>query len=87
MMMGILLILMRLMLLIRLIDRKSKITGQTDDDGIINVETMVSLKYLSNFWKTLEMPLNNYEVELFLNWLANCVVIYSNAITKFLHLQ
>ena len=75
------------MLLIRLIDRKYKITGQTDDDGIINVETMVSLKYLSNFWKTLEMPLNNCEVELILNWLANCVIIYSNAITKLLHLQ
>ena len=28
---------------------KTKITGQTNDDGIINVE-MVPLKYLSNFW-------------------------------------
>ena len=28
---------------------KTKITGQTNDDGIINVEVMVPLKYLSNF--------------------------------------
>ena len=39
---------------------------------------MVPLKYLSNFWKTLEMPLINYEVELILDWSANCVIIYIN---------
>ena len=58
---------------------KAKITGQTDDDGEINnVEIMVPLKYLSNFWRTLEMPLINCEVELILNWSANCVIIYTN---------
>ena len=36
---------------------KTKITGQTDNNGRIdNVEIMVPLKYLSNFWRTLEMP-------------------------------
>ena len=58
---------------------KAKITGQTDDDGEINnVEIMVPLKYLSNFWRTLEMSLINCEVELILNWSANCVIIYTN---------
>ena len=58
---------------------KAKITGQTNDDGEINnVEIMVPLKYLSNFWRTLEMPLINCEVELILNWSANCVIIYTN---------
>ena len=57
---------------------KTKITGETNDDGIINVEIMVPLKYLSNFWRTLEMPLINCEVELILNWSANCVIIYTN---------
>ena len=33
---------------------KAKITGRTGDDGIKNVEIMVPLKYLSNFWRTLE---------------------------------
>ena len=58
---------------------KTKITGQTDNNGRIdNVEIMVPLKYLSNFWRTLEMPLINCEVELILNWSANCVIIYTD---------
>ena len=57
---------------------KTKITGQTKDDGIINVEIMAPLKYLSNFWRTLEMPLINCEVELILTWPAGCVIIYTN---------
>ena len=58
---------------------KAKITGQTDDDGEINnVEIMFPLKYLSNFWRTLEMPLINCEVELILTWSAGCVIIYTS---------
>ena len=33
---------------------KTKITGQTNDDGIINIEIMVPLKYLSNFGELLK---------------------------------
>ena len=36
---------------------------------------MVPLKYLSNFWRTLEMPLINCEVNLMLTWSANCVIV------------
>ena len=57
---------------------KTKITGQTNNNGIINVQIMVPLKYLSNFWRTIEMPLINCEVELILNWSADCVIIYTN---------
>ena len=57
---------------------KTKITGQTNDNGIINVEIMAPLKYLSNFWRTLEMLLINCEVELILTWPAGCVIIYTN---------
>ena len=58
---------------------KSKIIGKTNDDGDIeNVEIMVPLKYLSNFWRTLEMPLINCEVELILTWSENCVIISTN---------
>ena len=39
---------------------------------------MVPLKYLSNFRKTLEMPLINYEIELILHWSENCVIIYTD---------
>ena len=38
---------------------------------------MVPLKYLSNFWRTLEMLLINCEVNLILDWSANCVIIYT----------
>ena len=38
---------------------KTKITDQSDENGRIdNVERMISLKYLSKFWRNLEMPLN-----------------------------
>ena len=39
---------------------------------------MVSLKYLSNFWRTLEMPLINCEVNLILTWSSTCVLISTN---------
>ena len=58
---------------------ESKIIGKTNDDGDIeNVEIMVPLKYLSNFWRTLQMPLIDFEVELIWTWSANCVVISTN---------
>ena len=57
---------------------KTKITGQTCDYGRIHdVEIMVPLKCFSNFWRTLEIPLINCEVELILTWSANCVIIYT----------
>ena len=58
---------------------EAKVTGQTDDDGeIVNVEIMVPLKYWSNFWRTLEMPLNNCEFNLILTSSANCVIVSTN---------
>ena len=39
---------------------------------------MVPLKYLSNFWRTIEMPLINCEINLILTWSANCVINYTN---------
>ena len=53
---------------------KAKITDQTGDDGTKDVEIMVPLKYLSNFWRTLEMPLINCEVNLILTWSSTCVI-------------
>ena len=39
------------------------------------VKIAVPLKYLSNFWRTLNMPLINCEVSLILTWSENCVII------------
>ena len=36
---------------------------------------MVPLKYLSNFWRTLEMSLINCEVNLILTWSSTCVLV------------
>ena len=39
---------------------------------------MVPLKYLSNFWRTLEMPLIKCKVNLILLWPTDCVIMYTN---------
>ena len=64
---------------------KTKITGQASADnndgnvaGRVDVEIMVPLKHLRNFWRTLEMPLINCEIELILDWSADCVIIYTD---------
>ena len=43
-------------------------------EGTKKVEIAVPLKHLSNFWKTLDIPLINCKVYLALSWSANCVI-------------
>ena len=63
---------------------KIKITGKTpDDDNEKDVEIMVPLKYLSNFWRTLEMPLINCEVNLILTWSSACFITNSTGVGTF----
>ena len=58
---------------------KVKMTDQTEgDDGTKNVEIMVPLKYLSNYWRTLEMTLINCDINLILTWSTNCVIVSTN---------
>ena len=40
-----------------------------------DVKVVVPLKNLSNFWKILNIPLINCEVELIFTWFKNCVLI------------
>ena len=55
---------------------KIKITGKTPIAGNEkDVEIMVPLKYLSNFWRTLEMLLINCEVNPILTWSSTCVIL------------
>ena len=54
---------------------KVKFTGQTRNNGTKDVEIIVPLNYLSNFWRILEMPLINCEVNLILTWSSTCVLI------------
>ena len=57
---------------------KANLIGNTDVDGANrkkeNVKLAVPLKYLSNFWRSLEMPLINCKVELSLKWYENCIL-------------
>ena len=52
--------------------------------GNKKVEIVVPLKHLSNFWRSLDIPLINYEVSLTLTWSQNCVItsIERRAITN-----
>ena len=52
-----------------------KITGKTPTAGNTkDVEIIVSLKYSSNFWRTLERPLINDNVNFVFSWSPICVV-------------
>ena len=51
---------------------KVKNTSQTGDEGTKNVEIMVP----SNFWRTLEMPFINCEINLILTWSSTCYCFY-----------
>ena len=48
-----------------------------------DVEIMVSLKYLSNFWRTLEMPLINCEINLILTCSSTCVTTNYTGAARF----
>ena len=57
---------------------KAKIIWSTSDNGSrLNVEVVVSLKYLSNFWVSFQLLLINYncEIELDLRWVNNCIML------------
>ena len=55
---------------------KASIIGNTENNGTKNgVKIAVPLKYLSNFWRLLEMPLINCKIELSLNWIGNCLLM------------
>ena len=54
---------------------KTKIAGRIGDGGTKNVKIRVPLKYLSNFWRTLEMSLIKCEINLILTWSNRCFII------------
>ena len=58
---------------------KSSFLPTADDNGVFkNVKIAVTLKYLSNFWRSLEMPLVNCKIHLELNWSKDRVVSTRN---------
>ena len=54
---------------------KSNIIGNLSQAGTRNnVKIVIPLKYRSNFWRSLEMPLINCKVEFSLKWYENCIL-------------
>ena len=56
-------------------DYKTSITGKLEGNNTEKeVEIVVPLKHLSNFWRTLNVPLINCEINLILTWTENFVL-------------
>ena len=63
---------------------KIKITGKTHAPGNTkNFEIIAPLKYLSSFWRTLQMLLINCQVNLILTWSPTCVISSATGERKF----
>ena len=54
-----------------------------EQTGKKNVKIVVPLKYLSNFWRSLEMPLINCKVEFSLKWYEECILPTSGTAATF----
>ena len=60
---------------------KSKLISGTDDNNINNVKLVVPLKYASNFFRSSEMPLVNFKIDLELTWHKDCMISSADAAT------
>ena len=61
---------------------KASIIDNTENNGTKNgVKIAVPLKYLRNFWRSLEMPLINCKVELSLKWYERCLLTAATTAT------
>lgn len=45
----------------------------------LNTEVTIPLKYFSNFWRSFDFSLINYEIGLDLSWTKDCLVIEQNS--------
>ena len=58
---------------------KSKLISGTDDNNVNNVKLVVPLKYVTSFFRSLEMPLVNCKIDLELTWHKDCMISSANA--------
>ena len=57
-----------------------KSTDATDGNSFVkNTKIILPLKYLSNFWRSLEMPLINFKIHLELNWIVNNNILFKKS--------
>ena len=68
---------------------KAAFSGKTADavnntnSSVKEARIVVALKYLSNFWRSLEMPLTHCKVYLELNWIEDCILSSAGDTAKF----
>ena len=68
---------------------KAALLGKTKDavnntnSSVKEAKIVIPLKYLSNFWRSLEMPLINCKVYLELNWIEDCILSSAGNTAKF----
>ena len=53
---------------------KTNLMGNSENNERKNVKIAIPLKYLSNIWISLEMPLINCKVKISLKWHENCIL-------------
>ena len=58
---------------------KSKLIKRTDNNNVNNIKLDVPLKYVSNFFRSLEMPLVNCKIDLELTWHKDCMISSADA--------
>ena len=59
---------------IKLLGNVTEVAGDAAGVRRLNVKVVVPLKYLSNFFRSLEMPLINFKIKLNLTWKKECVL-------------
>ena len=67
---------------------KAALVGKTKDfanqkSSGKDTKIVIPLKYLSNFWRSLEIPLINCKVHLELNWIEDCILSSDENFAKF----
>ena len=60
---------------IKLLGNVTEVAGDVASVRRLNVKVIVPLKYLSNFFRSLEMPLINCKIKLNLTWKKECVLL------------
>ena len=69
---------------IQLLGNVTEVAGNAAGVRRLNVKVVVPLKYLSNFFRSLEMPLINCKIKLNLTWKKECVLSNQNGNAVFI---
>ena len=55
--------------------KKTKLIGSTPkNNNILDAKVVLPLKYVKSFWRSLDLPLINCEIEIDLSWSKECII-------------